>query len=174
MNLAATVYIRTLVAGLFLAWVTAGQARELVALSEPEPAPELRLALLDGSEIDLRRHRGEVIMLNFWATWCPPCRKEMPSMRRLAERLDGQAFRILAVNVGESREEIEGFLETVPLPFQIVQDPNMEATQAWGVPGLPYSFLIDAEGLIRYRLAGEYEWDSAAAVETVSRLLPGH
>lgn len=161
-----------LVAALCLLLSNALPARDLIELPEPTAAPALTLPLLDGGDLDLASLRGRVVLLNFWASWCAPCRREMPSMSRLAEQLADQPFRIVAVNVGESKEEVRAFLETTPLNFPIVFDPLVETASSWGVPGLPYSCLIDPEGRLRYRLAGDYEWDSPAALEAIRALLP--
>jgi thiol-disulfide isomerase/thioredoxin len=161
-----------LVAVLCLISSNALPARDLIELPEPAAAPALKLPMLDGGDLDLANLRGQVVLLNFWASWCPPCRREMPSMSRLAEQLADQPFRIVAVNIGESKQEVRAFLEATPLNFPIVFDPLVETTGVWGVPGLPYSFLIDAEGRLRYRLAGDYEWDSPAALKTIRALLP--
>ncbi len=161
-----------LIGALCLLFAAGSPAGELNELSEPVAAPALSLPGLDGTELKLSDYRGQVVLLNFWATWCPPCRREMPSMRRLAEQLSDRPFRIIAVNAGESREEVRSFLETTPLNFPIVFDPLLETTQAWGVPGLPYSFIIDTDGRLRYRLAGDYQWDRPEAIETIRALLP--
>jgi thiol-disulfide isomerase/thioredoxin len=133
----------------------------------------LSLALKDpaGAPHALADYRGKVVLVNFWATWCDPCREEMPSMQRLKERLSDQRFAVLAVNYGESRERVAEFQQRVPLDLQMLLDPGQETARAWKVRILPMSFLLDAEGRVRYSVIGEIDWESPEAVNTVRRLL---
>jgi thiol-disulfide isomerase/thioredoxin len=134
--------------------------------------PPLELKDLAGEVHTLARYRGRVVLVNFWATWCEPCREEMPSMQRLQERLAGQPFTVLAVNYGESAARIQAFLERVPLRFPVLLDRNQEASRAWRVRFLPVSFLVGPDGAIRHHVVGELDWASAAAVDAVRALLP--
>ena len=136
-------------------------------------ASTLPLVLKDpaGAPHALADYRGKVVLVNFWATWCDPCREEMPSMQRLKEQLSGQRFVILAVNYGESEEKVAEFLKRVPLDLQVLLDPGQETARAWKVRILPMSFLFDVEGLVRYSVIGEIDWASREAVNTVRRLL---
>ncbi len=131
-----------------------------LALKDPAGAPH---ALAD--------YRGKIVLVNFWATWCDPCREEMPSMQRLKERLADRRFAILAVNYGESQEKVAEFLKRVRLDLQMLLDPGQETARAWKVRILPVSFLLDAEGRIRYSVIGEIDWEGLEAVNTVRRLL---
>ncbi len=136
-------------------------------------ASTLPLVLKDhaGASHMLADYRGKVVLMNFWATWCDPCREEMPSMQRLKERLSDQRFVILAVNYGESQEKVADFLKQLPLDLQILFDPGQETARAWKVRILPMSFLLDVEGRVRYSVIGEIDWTSREAVNTVRRLL---
>jgi thiol-disulfide isomerase/thioredoxin len=134
--------------------------------------PALALKDLSGRTHALADHRGKVLLINFWATWCEPCREEMPSMRTLRERLAGRPFEILAVNYGESASRVRDFLERERLDFLTLLDPNQDAARAWRVRVLPGSFLVDAEGRVRYSVIGELDWASDKAMRTVRRLLP--
>jgi cytochrome c biogenesis protein CcmG, thiol:disulfide interchange protein DsbE len=133
--------------------------------------PVLALRDLSGRTHTLADHRGTVLLINFWATWCEPCREEMPSMRTLRERLAGR-FEILAINYGEAPSRVREFLERERLDFVALLDPNQDAARAWRVRVLPGSFLVDAEGRVRYSVIGEVDWTSEAAVRTVRSLLP--
>jgi thiol-disulfide isomerase/thioredoxin len=115
-----------------------------------------------------------VVLVNFWATWCEPCREEMPSMQRLKTRLAGEPFTILAINYGESAAKVEAFLRDAGtrLDFLVLLDPGQQAARAWRVRVLPASFLVGPDGLVRYSVLGELDW-SRPDVETVVRsLLP--
>lgn len=163
-----------------LFWLVASLALSLAALPasaaqlkpvKPRPAPELRLPSLDAGSVDLAELRGRVVLVNFWAVWCPPCRKEMPSMERLSRMLADRPFTILASNAGESPEQIHPFLAEVPLTFPILLDRDSARMKAWRVFVLPTSFLIDKRGQIRYSLSGHIEWDAPEAVGIIEKLL---
>ncbi len=139
----------------------------------PKPAPALKLPDLDGSPHDLAKLKGKVVLINFWATWCPPCRREMPSMERLSQTLSGEAFTALAVDVGEDTDTIEAFasqLEATPT-FPILLDRRSHAMQAWKVGGLPTTFLIDKRGRIVASAVGGREFDHPEIVRSIRQLL---
>ena len=87
--------------------------------------------------------------MNFWVTWCAPCREELPSLERLRDALRGRPFEVLAVNVAEGESRVKRFLADVPLRLPVLLDRNGEAQRAWRVRGLPATFLLDREGAIR-------------------------
>jgi thiol-disulfide isomerase/thioredoxin len=121
-----------------------------LTIQAPKPAPALKLKDLDGKTHDLAQLRGKVVLINFWATWCPPCRREMPSMERLAQAFKGRPLVVLAVDVGEDADTIEAFtsqLDTVPT-FPILLDTRSRSMQSWKVAGLPTTFLVDRQGRI--------------------------
>jgi thiol-disulfide isomerase/thioredoxin len=134
--------------------------------------PVLALKGLDGRSHALGDYRGRVVLLNFWATWCEPCREEMPSIRTLRETLAGLPFDVLVVNHGESPARVHDFLAKERLDLVALLDPNKEAARAWRVRVLPGSFLVDREGRVRYSVIGEFDWASTAALEAVRALLP--
>jgi thiol-disulfide isomerase/thioredoxin len=134
-------------------------------------APALKLPGLDGVSMDLKQLRGKVVLVNFWAVWCPPCRKEMPSMARLATKLTGKPFTILGVNEGESPEEIRAFLKQVPVNFPILLDAEGEHLKPWQVFAFPTSYVVDKQGRLRLGLFGSIEWDSPEALVQLEKLL---
>ena len=134
--------------------------------------PPLVLHDLNGKLHDLQDYRGRVVLINFWATWCPPCRAEMPSMRRLNEKLAGRPFTILTVDMAETPQEVSAFLTEVNLDFTVLMDRDGKALKQWKVFAFPTSFLVDPEGKIRYAVFGTTEWDEAEAVAKVNELLP--
>jgi thiol-disulfide isomerase/thioredoxin len=134
------------------------------------PAP-LALQDLTGKPVDLAAFKGDVVLVNFWATWCEPCRDEMPALDKLHRTLAGKHFRVLAVNVGEGETRIRQFLERVPVAFPILRDSGMEATRGWRARVLPASFLIDKNGMLRYQLVGETNWEDAAQQAPIMELL---
>lgn len=141
----------------------------------PRPAPELALTDLDGKKQDLKDYRGKVVLVNFWATWCPPCRAEMPSMQRLKNLMDGQPFVILAVDMAEPEHEIRRFLKEMKdakIDFPIPLDKSGQTMKAWKVHVFPTSFIVDTEGQLRYGIAGSIEWDEYTPVAAIKSLLP--
>jgi thiol-disulfide isomerase/thioredoxin len=135
------------------------------------PAPALKLSTLDGAGMDLKQWRGKVVLVNFWAVWCPPCRKEMPSMARLMTKFTGKPFVILGVNEGEGPGEIRAFLKQVPVNFPILLDNEGEHLKPWQVFAFPTSYVIDKQGRLRLGLFGSIEWDSPDAVSQLEKLL---
>ena len=136
-----------------------------------QPAPPLVLPSLSGPSVDLVQLRGKVVLVNFWAVWCPPCRKEMPSMNRLMTKLEGKPFTILGVNEGESPEEIQAFLRQVPVNFPILLDREGDLLKPWKVFAFPTSYVVDKRGRLRLGLFGSIEWDSPEAVAQLEKLL---
>jgi len=113
------------------------------------------------------------VLVNFWATWCPPCRREMPSMERLSQRLKNQPFAILAINQQENPDEVfvfTGQLEPAPT-FAILFDRDSKVAKAWGVRGLPASYIVDPLGHVVYRAMGGREFDHTEIEQTIRALL---
>jgi thiol-disulfide isomerase/thioredoxin len=136
------------------------------------PAPGLELRALDGREHRLADFRGSVVLVNFWATWCAPCRDEMPSIQRLREQLAGKPFAVLAVNLDEPESRIRKFLSGLAVDFVVLLDPGKNAARAWNARILPASFVIGPDGRIRYTVVGELDWAHDRVVSRISRLLP--
>jgi thiol-disulfide isomerase/thioredoxin len=132
-------------------------------------APALALRDTEGRTHDLAAYRGKVVLVNFWATWCEPCRQEMPSIQRLRDRLAGKPFAVLAVNVDEPDARVRRFLEQTALDLPILMDPDKVVTRRWGVRVLPVTFLVGPDGRVRYRLVGDLDWNS----ETVAGVIAG-
>jgi thiol-disulfide isomerase/thioredoxin len=134
--------------------------------------PPLALQDLDGRPHALENYRGKVVLINFWATWCGPCREEMPSINKLRASLAGQPFAVLAVNLGESEPRIRRFMEQVPLEFTVLLDRDSTVAKAWRARVLPASFLVGPDGRVRYAVIGEYDWEQDAARKAVLGLMP--
>ena len=134
--------------------------------------PGLVLKDLQGATHDLANYRGKVVLVNFWATWCEPCRDEMPSMQQLKHKLAGRPFEVLAINLAESENKVNDFLRRFPLDFTIVLDHNSEARRDWKVKVLPTSFVIAPDGSIRYSVIGDLNWVDEFATAGLLRLVP--
>ncbi|MDZ7593898.1 MAG: TlpA disulfide reductase family protein [Thiobacillus sp.] len=135
------------------------------------PAPELKAQDLTGATRTLADYRGKVVLLNFWASWCPPCLREMPSMERLRLQMKGRPLAIVALDSAETPEEVNAFLSKMKLGFPILLDPDGSNTRRWKVFALPTTFLLDAQGRVRYVLTGPTEWDEGEALELIESLL---
>ena len=136
--------------------------------------------LRSGHPAALADYRGKVVLLNVWATWCPPCRVEMPSMQRLHEKLAGTDFRIVAVSVDgdafysaekEGPREIMAFVNGMGLTFDILHDPSGAIRNNYQTTGVPESFVIDREGVIVKKVIGAAEWDGPVNEALIRRLL---
>jgi thiol-disulfide isomerase/thioredoxin len=134
--------------------------------------PGLVLKDLKGATVDLADYRGKVVLLNFWATWCEPCRDEMPSMQDLKRKLGGRPFEVLAVNLAESENKVGDFLRRFPVDFTIALDRNSAARRDWNVKVLPTSFVIAPDGSVRYSVVGELNWADEFAAVGLIRLVP--
>jgi thiol-disulfide isomerase/thioredoxin len=129
---------------------------------------------LSGDTTQLTQHRGKVLLVNFWASWCPPCIKEMPSLQRLQQRLGDQPFTILTINVGEQKYKVWKFVQLINLTLPVLLDPKSRTFNDWGSSILPTSFLLDRQGRVRYRAQGDLEWDSDEMVSLINTLLTEH
>jgi peroxiredoxin len=132
--------------------------------------PPLVLKDLQGKTHDLNDYRGHVVLLQFWATYCPPCRKEMPSMNKMMSKMGDVPFKILAVDMGETEAEVKQFVSEVKPEFTILMDEEGKSINDWQVFAAPSNFIIDPEGKIRYTLFGGVEWDSDKIIEQLKAL----
>lgn len=167
------------VAVLVVAWVGRDSFTPVNAGAE---APGFNARTLAGEDVSLESLEGKVVLLNIWATWCAPCRQEMPSMERLYARIDDPDFEIVAISVDAGVQgqagwksqlggDVEGFVSELGLTFPILWDPSGETAVEYVVNALPESFLIGRDRIIYKRLSGATEWDSEAYVEQIRRLL---
>ena len=133
--------------------------------------PPLVLSDLEGVKHRLADYRGKVVLVNFWATWCVPCRDEMPSIERLRATLEGKPFVVLAVNLAEPESRIRKFLEAVPVRFPVLLDRDTQASKAWQARLLPVTYIVGPDGAIRYRYVGELDWSGPEARKAILGLL---
>ena len=137
-------------------------------------APDFRaIDLASGDSVSLReRYRGAVTLVNVWATWCVPCRVEMPSMEKLYRALAPQGFRIAAVSIDEgSPEDVQAFTRELGLSFDILQDRSTRIQEIYQTTGVPESFLLNRDGIIIKRVIGAHDWSSAVNRALIERLL---
>jgi peroxiredoxin len=135
-----------------------------------KPAPDFTLPDTEGKSHRLPDYRGQVVVLNFWATWCPPCREEMPAMERLHQMVAGEDIAVVAINVGEDEETIFRFTGDYPVTFPLLMDREGRIVEEYPVIGLPTTYIIDPDGVIRHRAVGTREWDDPELVEELRAL----
>ncbi len=126
---------------------------------EPRPVPELRLSDLDGEGTDIADLRGRWVLVHFWASWCRPCRREMPTIAAMQQRL-GDRLSVVLVNTAEPEEEVFAFLAAVAPELNTLLDSDGLVTERWSPRGLPSTFVVDPTGRIRYVALGGRVWDS--------------
>jgi len=146
---------------------------QFTPLDPPLAAPDFVLPDMDGEQHALQDYRGKVVLLNFWATWCPPCRREMPALERLYQQLGAHGFVVLAVNQWEDPDHVfayTGELNVFP-SFPILFDPDSSVSERFGVKGLPTSLLLDQDGRVRYRAIGGRAFDHPEVLRTIRALL---
>jgi thiol-disulfide isomerase/thioredoxin len=140
-------------------------------LKERVPLFDFSLPLLSGKTQSLSGLNGKVVFLNFWATWCPPCRQEMPSMEKLYQRFRNEGLEFLAVDIQENKKEVEAFMKKYSLNFPVALDSSAEAAVMYGVRGIPATYIIDRDGAIIAAVVGGRQWDSPEMVNAFGLLL---
>jgi len=164
-----------------LPWITPahagdlGQALDAFGVQQPrmhKPAPNFSLSTLADGRKKLSDYHGRVVLLNFWATWCSPCRYEMPQIEALWKKYRNQGFAVLAVNVDRgNRTDVADFAHSLHLGFPVLLDPEGTVRNRYGVRALPTSYLIGRDGKIIGRVIGERDWSSSAAQTMIRALL---
>ena len=146
------------------------QAANLKPVTGDVAAPALTLKDLHGEIHDLKDYKGQVVLVQFWATYCGPCRKEMPSMNKMMTKMGDTPFKILAVDMGESEAEVKPFVDEVKPEFTILMDEEGKSIEEWRVFAAPSNFIIGPDGKIKYTLFGGVEWDSDELIEKLKAL----
>jgi peroxiredoxin len=158
------------VLGVLWALSTGDRPRDPIEPGLPAPAFSLPVLGSDAS-VSLASLRGQVVLLNFWATWCKPCEDEMPAMESLHQALGPQGFALIAVSVDDDPRAVERFVTRLGLSFPILLDPEKKAADAYQSYRFPESYLIDREGVLVARYIGPRDWDSPAYLDRIRRLL---
>ena len=145
----------------------------LQPMKEIAPTPEINLAAPDGKKISLKDFRGKIVLLNFWASWCVPCREEMPAMEKLYQEYKDKNFVILAVAVKDRKQDAVDFVKELKITYPIALDPDAKAGQDYGAFGLPATYIIGTKGEGLARGWGPAEWYGAAARKLIKDLVDG-
>ena len=142
----------------------------MASLDRPFTAPDNILLSLDGKKHTLADYRGKPVIVNFWATWCPPCREELPSMNRAWEKIKNEGIAMIAINLAETDDTVTPFLDKHPIDFTVLLDSQGQAAQDWGVQGLPTTFVVSPEGKVVYQVVGGRAWDNDDLLDMVRAL----
>jgi thiol-disulfide isomerase/thioredoxin len=140
---------------------------------EKSPAPDVSvISLANGSNLKLSDLKGKVVLLNFWATWCPPCREEIPSMMKLNTFMTGKPFQMVAISVDEGgKPAIESYFKESGFSLPTYLDESGASAKSYGVTGIPESFIIDKQGVIVKKVIGGVAWDSPETVSFIESLM---
>lgn len=135
------------------------------------PAPDFFLKDLMGNNVTLTLLRGHVVVISFWATWCPACKTEMPALNKLYNELQDRGLKVVAIATDHSEEKVQAFLALRPVDFTVLLDTDAQTTRKYKVFAIPSSFLIDKSGVMVKRYFGETDWNSPGVREEVMDLL---
>ncbi len=141
--------------------------------AEKSPAPEVSVvSIANGSTLKLSDLKGKVVLLNFWATWCPPCREEIPSMMKLNSFMTGKPFQMVAISIDEGgKTTIDSFFKETGLFLPTYLDASSASSKSYGITGVPESFIIDKQGVLVKKIIGGFAWDSPEAVSFIEGLM---
>ena len=135
--------------------------------------PAFSLADLAGKTHSLSDYRGKVVLVNFWASWCPPCIHEMPELQKLKRHFADRPFEVLTINVAEQKHKVSQFSRSIKLDLPVLLDVSSRTYNRWNVDMLPTSFLVDVHGQIRYRVRGNPGWDDTDTLSAINAMTPG-
>ncbi|MBU1192777.1 MAG: TlpA family protein disulfide reductase [Gammaproteobacteria bacterium] len=158
-------------------FATASLAGELIKLPDgiirldAYPAPALQVNDIDGVAYDLQDDKGALVFVHFWASWCGPCREEMPAIQRMAKRLEPEGIKIALINTAEDEDTVFSFLATLAPDIRALMDVDGQVTEAWKPRGLPATYLVDQQGQVRYQALGGRPWDEAVYLDFLRTLM---
>ncbi len=158
------------IAALVLLTCPVGADQSLSEVPGRPALPEFDLVDTDGNRHRSEDYLGQPLVVNFWATWCPPCRAEMPALQRAWEQLAKDGISVLGINVGEDAETVRSFIDEQPVELPLLLDPDTQASQRWPMRGLPTTFVVDGAGHLVYQAIGERDWDDPALLQRVRAL----
>jgi len=157
---------RTLV-GIALLALAAGS----IAVTKQEPAPDFTLKSLEGSNLRLEEYRGQVVLINFWASWCGPCRQEMPILDQLHQRYEDTGFAVLGVNVEGEVSPAKKIVDESKVTFPVLIDEGQKVSELYGLEAMPSTYVVDRDGNVRYVHRGYKPGDESKYVEVVKALI---
>ncbi|RKZ67517.1 MAG: hypothetical protein DRQ44_05540 [Gammaproteobacteria bacterium] len=152
-------------------WTITAVPELLQIYPENPPAPALALQDIEGKRYNLKDHQGKVIVLNFWATWCPPCVEEIPSLGRLQKAFSKDDLLVWSVDIGESKNEVEKFLNNVQANFPVLLNSEGDMVKQWQIIAFPTTFIIDRHGNIKLTYFGGLEWDNPVVIKQIQAVV---
>ena len=161
-----------IIAIICLALTQVASSGELSPYTAPPGMAAFDLPDLKGQQHPLEDYRGQVVLVNFWASWCPPCIYEMPELQRLKKHFADQPFEAITINVGEKNYKVRKFSKLINLELPVLLDTSSETFDDWGVKTLPTSFLIDSTGQIRYQVRGNPGWETDEIRSIIKQMMP--
>lgn len=140
--------------------------------AESKPAPDITIKSINNESLTLSSLKGKVVLLNFWATWCPPCREEIPSMMKLNSAMAGKPFQMVAISIDEGgKKAVEEFFNESHFSLPAYLDPETSAAKIYGITGVPETFVIDKQGIIVKKVIGPMDWSSTEAIGFLEGLM---
>ncbi len=139
----------------------------ITPIEEKPSAPNFSLKDMDGNVVTLESLAGKPVIVNFWATWCPPCRAEIPAMNRAWHKIKDKGVAMVAIDVGEDEDTIFAFQADYPMDFTVLLDEDGKEIKRWPVRGVPTTFILDPQGRMVYRAAGAREWDNDELLQKI-------
>ncbi len=138
---------------------------------EGKPLPDLSFTALDGGKVSLSSFKGKVLFVNIWATWCAPCRDEMPSMQKLYEQMKGENFEMVAISIDkDGKKAVAPFVKELGLTFPVLLDAEQKSSAPFKITGVPETFLVNQEGIILHHVVGPTTWDRPVIVNALKTL----
>lgn len=161
-------FIKSLAAAATLSLSLAGSA---FAVAPKEEAPDFTLETLNGPNLRLEEYRGQVVLLNFWASWCGPCRQEMPILDRIHQRYEDTGFAVLGVNVEGEKAPAQKIVDKTNVTFPVLIDAKQKVSEVYNLEAMPTTVVIDRDGVVRYIHRGYKPGDEAKYVDVVKQLI---
>ncbi len=155
--------------GTFLFACTRNAEHKIIRVGDR--APEVRLQSTDGKTVSLADYRGKVVLVHFWATWCPPCVEEIPTLDRFYRQIVGTDIEVLAISVDGNANALKTFLEKNKVHFPVLRDPGSVTAGSYGTLKLPETYVIGRDGIVRYKVVGPRDWSLRANVEIIQSFL---
>lgn len=155
--------------GMFLFACSRNAEHKIIKVGDP--APEVSLQSVDGKTVSLADLRGKVVLVHFWATWCPPCVEEIPTIERFHQQVLGTDIVVLAISVDDSANALKTFLEKNKVHFPVLRDPGGATAGSYGTLKFPETYVIGRDGIVRYKVVGPMDWSAPANVKIVRALL---
>jgi peroxiredoxin len=155
--------------GMFLFSCTRHAEHKIIKVGDR--APEVSLQSVDGRTVSLADYRGKVVLVHFWATWCPPCVEEIPTIERFYQQVMGTGIEVLAVSVDDNANALKTFLEKNKVHFPVLRDPGSATAGSYGTFKFPETYVIGRDGIVRYKVIGPMDWSLRSNVEIIRSLL---